>query len=301
MDRIKQALEASKRSKAKSQPAENSPKQIIPHGVLNQDVLNIDVLNSGVFDKELVNKIASTDHDEVNVEYEQTRVVALNHNHLAKNRIIASNKNNNLSLGFDILRTQVIKKMLKNGWRTIAITSPVESCGKTMVSINLAMSIAHLTNRTAMLVDFDLRRPTVAKYLGLPTEPSLNDVLSGKASIAETLINPGLDRFVILPTAMPVKNSSEVLSSRKVKSLVTELRDRYDERIVIFDLPPLLGTDDAMIMLSQVDCVLVVIGNGMVSKTDLAESMRYVDSEKLLGTVLNKSKIEKSIRGYYDY
>ncbi len=299
MDKIKRAveaakLEASKRVKKNIQPGNNLPEQIIPDDVLNQAVLNNET--SG---KDEIKNSTFTDYDEVNVEYEQTRVVSLNQDFLAKNRIVAFNKNNHLSLGFDILRTQVIKKMLKNGWHTMAITSPVAACGKTMVSINLAMSIAHHTNRTAMLVDFDLRRPAVSKTLGLPAGTSLNNVLSGEATIAESLINPGLDRLVILPTTMPVKNSSEVLSSRKVKNLVTELRDRYAERIVIFDLPPLLGTDDTMIMLSQVDCILVVVGNGMVSKADLIESMRYVDSDKLLGTVLNKSNSEQSDRGYY--
>ena len=247
------------------------------------------------------NQNIDVNEDVAKVEYEHTRVVELNNELLAKNRIVAFNKNNNLSLGFDVLRTQVIKKMLKNGWRTLAVTSPVPACGKTMVSINLGMSIAQHTNRTAILVDFDLRRPSVAKYLGLASGPSLNDVLAGEATISESLVNPGLERFVILPTAKPVSHSSEMISSRKVKSLITELRDRYDERIVIFDLPPLLGSDDAMIMLSQVDCVLVVIGNGMVSKTDITESMRYVDTDKLVGTVLNKSESEQSKRGYYDY
>ena len=163
------------------------------------------------------------------------------------------------------------------------------------------MSIAHHTDRTAMLVDFDLRRPSVSKYLGLSSGPTLNDVLSGDATVAESLVNPELERFVILPTASPVKHSSEVLSSRKVSNLITEFRERYAERIVIFDLPPLLGTDDAMIMLSQVDCVLVVVGNGMVSKTDLEESMRYVDQDKLLGTILNKAKIPQTQKNHYEY
>lgn len=286
MEKIIRAVQESKRKKAESTQAENLPKQIIARDVLEQTELN---------------EPMRTANGNVSVEYEQTRVVSLNHELLAKNRIVAFNKNDHLSLGFDILRTQIIKKMLKNGWRTMAITSPIPGCGKTMVSINLGMSIAHHTNKTAMLVDFDLRRPTVSKYLGLPYGASLNDVLSGEASIAEALVNPGLERFVILPTAMPIKNSSEVLSSRKVANLITEFRERYAERIVIFDLPPLLGTDDAMIMLSQVDCVLVVVGNGMVSKNDLVESMRYVDSDKLLGTVLNKAKSTQSQSGYYDY
>lgn len=274
MEKIIRAVSESKRRKA-----ENLPKQIISKEILNKP---------------------DDDKGIPSVEYERTRVLSLNQEHLAKNRIVAFNKNSHMSLSFDILRTQIIKKMLKNGWRTMAVTSPIPNCGKTMVSINLAMSIAHHTDRTAMLVDFDLRRPTVAKYLGIPSGASLNDVLSGDASIAESLINPGLDRFVVLPTSQPVKHSSEVLSSRKVANLITEFRDRYEERIVIFDLPPLLGTDDAMTMISQVDCVLVVVGNGMVSKSDLTESMRYVDSEKLLGTVLNKAKITNST-GYYEY
>ena len=280
MEKIIRAVQQSKSKKAKNNKIDDLPHQIIPN--------------------EILNKAVNTDND-TNVKYEQTRIVTLSHEHLAKNRIVAFNKNNNLSLGFDILRTQVIKKMVKNGWRTIAITSPVPACGKTMVSINLAMSIAHHTIKTSLLVDFDLRRPSVAKYLGLSKGPSLNDVLSGDASIAESLVNPGLERFVVLPTAIPVKHPSEVLSSSKVTNLITEFRDRYVERIVIFDLPPLLGTDDAMIMLSQVDCVLIVVGDGMVSNTDLTESLRYVDSEKLLGTILNKSKKIQFNRGYYDY
>ena len=282
MEKLIRAVAESKRNKLSHTETENLPKQIISKEILNDEA-------------------NSSNQKSTNVEYEQTRVITLNQDHLAKNRIVAFNKNNHLSLGFDILRTQVIDKMLKNGWRTMAITSPVPACGKTMVSINLAMSIAHHTDRTAMLVDFDLRRPTVSKYLGLSSGPTLNDVFSGDAKVSEALVNPGLDRFVILPTAMPVKHSSEVLSSRKVSNLISEFRERYAERIVIFDLPPLLGTDDAMIMLSQVDCVLVVVGNGMVSKTDLEESMRYVDQDKLLGTILNKAKTSQSQREHYEY
>ena len=281
MDKIIRAVAESKREKSINDNSTNLPKQIIPKEILNEP--------------DQTNKMAEK------VEYEQTRIVSLNQEHLAKNRIVTFNKNNYLSLGFDILRTQIITKMLKNGWRTMAVTSPIPACGKTMVSINLAMSIAHHTDRTAMLVDFDLRRPTVSKYLGLSTGPSLNDVLSDDASVAESLVNPGLDRFVVLPTLQPVQQSSEVLSSQKIVNLIHEFRDRYAERIVMFDLPPILSTDDAMIMISQVDCVLVVVGNGMVSKTDLEESMRYIDQNKLLGTVLNKVNISRSQNNYYEY
>jgi len=276
MEKIKKAIEESKRSRSSAQASENNPGA--PSAKENGPSIN------------------STE-----VVYDQTRVIKLDPEHLAEHRIVAFDKDDYRSLGFDILRTQVINKMLENGWRTIAITSPTPSCGKSVVSINLAMSIAHHTDRTAMLVDFDLRKPSIAKYLGLPHGPSLNDVLSGDATVAEALVNPGLDRFVVLPTAMPISHSSEMLSSRKVGNLVEELRDRYEERIVLFDLTPILGSDDAMIMLSQVDCVLVVVGNGMVGKGELEESMLHIDEAKLIGTVLNKSESKQSQYRYYGY
>ncbi len=276
MEKIKKAIEESKRNQVATSPVENE------QAVVSSKPSTTAAQNTS------------------SIVYEQTRVVELDPEHLAKNRIVSFNKNDHLSLGFDILRTQVISKMQENGWRTMAITSPTQGCGKTVVSINLAMSIAHHTDTTTMLVDFDLRRPSIKKYLGLPSGPSLNDVLSGDASVQDALVNPGLDRFVVLPTSMPVKHSSEMLSSQKVGNLVQEIRDRYAERIIIFDLTPLLGTDDAMIMLQQVDCVLVVVGNGMVSNDQMTETMRYINPDKLVGTVLNKSESKQS-NGYYDY
>lgn len=235
------------------------------------------------------------------IDYEYTKVVKLNPAHLERNRIVSFNKNNNLSISFDILRTQIIDKMLENGWRTLAVTSPVPGCGKSVLSINLAMSIAHQTDLTALLVDFDFRRPTIGKYLGIPSKPSLNDVLGGDASLSDVLINPELPRFVVLPTESPIKHSSETLASKKVRNLVSELRERYEERIVIFDLPPLLSSDDAMIMLQQVDCVLMVVGNGMVSKSELERTINYISPEKLIGTVLNKVDSSVNKESHYNY
>jgi len=182
--------------------------------------------------------------------------------------------------------------MEANGWRTVAITSPTPEAGKTVVSINLAMSIAHQTEKTAMLVDFDLRRPKIAAYLGLPPGKSLNEVLDGDAEVQEALVNPGLARLVVLPTNRPVPKSSETLSSRKVGKLVQELRERYAERVVIFDLPPLLNVDDAMSILPQIDCVLMVVANGMSSQAELEDCMRLLPSANVVGVVLNKAEVE---------
>ena len=233
------------------------------------------------------------------ISYENTGVVKLKAEHLEKNRIVAFNKNDPQSIVFDLLRTHVLQKMEENGWRTLAIVSPTPEAGKTVVAINLAMSIAQQTNRTAMLVDFDLRRPKVGAYLGLSMEKSMNDLLDGTAELSDVLVNPDIPRLVVLPTKNPVKKSAETLSSKKTENLIKDLRERYESRIVIFDLPPLLAADDAIALLPNIDCVLMVVANGMSTKREVEDGLRHIPAAKLIGTILNKAETE--LMPYYYY
>lgn len=246
------------------------------------------------------NPSVAREHDELgDIRYQYTRVVKLQKDHLEKNRIVAFNKDNPSGISFDLLRTHVLQKMEENGWRTLAITSPTPEAGKTVVAINLAMSIAQQTNRTAMLVDFDLRRPKVGAYLGIPMEKSLNDMLDGTSELCDVLVNPDMPRLVVLPTRNPVRNSAETLSSRKIADLTRDLRERYKSRVVIFDLPPILVADDALTLLPQIDCVLMVVANGMSTSEEIKDSLHLLPAEKLLGTVLNKAEVEQTAY-YYD-
>jgi capsular exopolysaccharide synthesis family protein len=279
MERIKQAIE-----KVKSQHSSEASRERSRFGT------------QGAASKPSTTQI----HDElVDIRYVYTRVVKLRREHLEKSRIVAFNKNDPKSITFDLLRTHVLQKMEENGWRTLAITSPTPESGKTVVAINLAMSIAQQTNKTTMLVDFDLRRPKVGTYLGIPMEKSLNDFLEGTASLQDVLVNPELPRMVVLPTRSPVRNSAETLSSRKVADLIKDLRERYKSRIVIFDLPPVLVTDDAIALLPQIDCVLMVVANGMSTRREIEDSLRLLPATKLIGTILNKADVEPSAY-YYD-
>jgi protein-tyrosine kinase len=237
--------------------------------------------------------------DELAVQYTSTEVIQLDDKHLERHRVVAFNKQHPSNLAFDVLRTQVLQKMEENGWRTLAITSPTKEAGKSSVSINLAASIAHHTQHTAMLVDFDLRRPKVAQYLGIRRTPSLNEVFAGQATVQEAMVNPGLPRLVVLPTNDPVPRSAEVLSSTQVADIITDLRNRYANRIVIFDLPPALAADDVMAVLPRIDCVLLVVGNGMATQREIEETMRHIPGTPLLGVVLNKD--EAPIRRGYQY
>ncbi|MBI5891290.1 MAG: CpsD/CapB family tyrosine-protein kinase [Nitrosomonadales bacterium] len=277
MERIKQAIEKVKAQQS-GEAGRSQPRPV----------------NRGV----MLNSHTPRSHEELgDIRYEYTRVVKPRMEHWVQNRIVAFDKNAPQSMSFDLLRTHVLQKMEENGWRTLAITSPTKEAGKTVVAINLAMSIAQQTNRTAMLVDFDLRRPRVGAYLGIPMEISLNDFLEGTAELRDVLVNPDMPRLVVLPTKSPVKNSAETLSSRKIVDLVKDLRERYKSRIVIFDLPPVLVADDAIALLPQIDCVLMVVANGMSTRQEIEDSIRLIPKASLIGTVLNKA--ESEVRSYY--
>jgi hypothetical protein len=279
MERIKQAIE-----KVKSQnSSEADRKQSRP----------------SVPDKTTNPRATKHQEELVDIRYEYTRIVKLRKDHLEKSLIVAFDKSDPKCMTFDLLRTHVLQIMQENGWRTLAITSPTPEAGKTVVAINLAMSIAQQTTKTAMLVDFDLRRPKVGTYLGIQMEKSLNDLLEGTAELQDVLVNPDIPRLVVLPTRSAVRHSSETLSSSKVSDLIKDLREHYKSRIVIFDLPPLLVTDDAIALLPQIDCVLMVVANGMTTKREIEDSLRLLPTANFIGTVLNKAEVDQKSY-YYD-
>ncbi len=239
----------------------------------------------------------NTENELGEISYLNTPVIKLNLAHLERHRIVSHVKNDINSGVFDSLRTQILQKMEENNWRTLAVVSPTPESGKTLVSINLAISIAHQPQKTVVLVDLDLRRPKIAAYLGMHTEKSMNDYLGNKAQLQEVMFNPGIPRLVVIPTMRPVSKSAETLSSKKVANLIQDLRSRYDSRIVIFDSPPVLNSDDAMILLPQVDCILLVVGNGMSTQSEIEETLHHLPKNNLLGVVLNRAEVES--KAYY--
>ncbi len=234
--------------------------------------------------------VATADTAVASIKYKQTRVVHLDPSQLERNRIISFSKSDVRTVAFDRLRTQVLRTMRDYGWRTLAITSPTAGCGKTTVALNLAFSIAHQTEQTVLLADFDLRDPQVAEYLGLPESPSLVDYLNGDVPISDVFVNPGIPRLTLLPNHKAVLNAAETLMTRKLQNMVSDIRDRYESRMVIFDLPPLLTTDDALAFLPQVDCVLLVVASGQSTKSEVRTALNLLQDTEVLGSVLNKAE-----------
>lgn len=180
--------------------------------------------------------------------------------------------------------------MKENGWNSVAITSPGFNEGKTLTAINLAISLAMEVDYTVLLVDADLRHPSVQNFFGLDTEKGLSEYLTDNEPLDELLIHPArIPRFVVLPGGKSLINSSEMLNSPKMVHLVEELKTRYPSRIIIFDLPPLLGAADALAFSPYVDAVLLVLEEGKTEAEDAKRAVGLLQETNFIGTVLNKS------------
>lgn len=232
------------------------------------------------------------------IEYTNTQVISVKNETLTANRVIAQNKEDPNSTPFHMLRAKVLQELRKNDWSTIAISAPTPGAGKSLVTVNLAMSIAMEVNQTVLIVDMDLRQPSLHKYFSIDPDYGVQDYIQNDIEIEKMLINPGVERLSLLPGRKRMLNSSEKLASPKVKALTDELKNRYKSRIVIYDLPPLLVSDDVMVFLPYVDCSLLVIESGKNTQEEIDASMKLAEVKPLLGTVLNKEVEHKKVYVY---
>jgi protein-tyrosine kinase len=224
------------------------------------------------------------------ISYTHTRVFTPPARHLERNRILDPTSSAPAALAFRMLRTQVLQRMDANGWRSLAVFSPGANEGKTTTAINLAVSLASDRSHTVLLVDLDFKRPNVAPRLGLAPQFGSDDALGGHAKVEDCLYHPdGFERLVLMPARTTLRNSSEMLAGPRSRELVAELRARYPERIIVFDLPPVLTADDALSFAPLVECGLVVAAEGRTRRKDLVRTVELLHKTPLVGTVLNRA------------
>ena len=242
-------------------------------------------------------KVGVSNNEPDQIQYSETRILKPNLNLLANNRILTHQADEGVDSAYRMLRTQVLQRLVANDWNSLAVTSPGPDQGKTLTAINLAISLAREVNYTVLLVDFDLKKPSIHKALGIKPEAGISDFLIHDKPMSEILINPGIDRLVVLPGRESITNSSEMLKSRKMLQLVNELKNRYPSRLIVFDLPPLLATDDALAFSPYVESTLLVVEEAKTTSEEITQSMALLKDQSLLGTVLNKSR-EETVQGY---
>jgi Mrp family chromosome partitioning ATPase len=228
------------------------------------------------------------------------RIVSTESSLLRANGVMPADASGPAAHAFKMLRTQVLQRMRQRNWNSLAVMSPAPDDGKTFTAINLAIAIAADTNYTALLVDFDLRRPSVHERFGIQPEIGVEQCLHGEAMVSDALINPqGYPKLLLLPAREPVSNSSDLLSSEGARQLIRDVRGHSPNRIVLFDLPPVLGTDDALAFAPQVDAALVVVGEEHTRREDLLRCFEILRNVPIIGTVLNGSRTDASLAYAY--
>jgi len=191
---------------------------------------------------------------------------------------------------YNLLRTQILQRFKQNDWSVLAVTSPGPSEGKTLTAINLAISIAREVNHSAVLVDANLRHPWLLEQFGLPHRSGLSEYLTGDVPLVDLMLRiEGISDLVIVPGGKPLTSSTEMLNSPRMVQLVAEMKARYRERIIIFDLPPVLGAADTVAFVPHVDATVLVIEEGATQKQDLADAVELLRNTPIVGTVLNKA------------
>lgn len=224
------------------------------------------------------------------IVYTKTRSMDIPRSVLRQRRVMAAYDKGPFVDAFKILRTQVVHRLRENGWNVLGVTSPGHGEGKTLTAVNLAVSLAMETTQTVLLVDANLRNPSVHEVFGLKDCPGLADYLLDNTPVENLLVHPGIGRFVLLPGGRAISNSTEVLTSPKMLALVEEFKHRYPSRIIIFDLPPLLHTADVLAFSPYTDALLLVVEEGKTTAENVQRALLLVkDSRPVLGTVLNKA------------
>jgi Mrp family chromosome partitioning ATPase len=200
---------------------------------------------------------------------------------------------------FDMMRTKLLRALKQNGWTSVGITSPTPGCGKTTVALNLAFSLAHQSELRTVLVDLDLRRPEVARHLGLDGPRAVADVLRGTATPRETFVRYGAN-LAIGASTEPMRHSGDLLNSAAAAQAVAGMRAAFAPDVILYDLPPMLASDDTLAFLPHLDAMLLVAGAGR-SRLDEVDRCEHelAQSTNLLGVVLNMCRYMDEEYGYY--
>ncbi len=234
--------------------------------------------------------------------YTQTRVSHADHSTLEKHGILTPEFNPSIVEQYNLLRVKTETLMDEKNAKSLLICSPGPEEGKTVTAVNLAISIARETSRTVLLVDADMRKPAVHRYLDIEECPGLYEHLTQGVPLNELLINPGISRLTILTAGKPEDYPADLLGGPAMREFVKDIRNRYPERIVIFDSPPMNLFADGLYIAKYAEAAMMVIRSNSTREEELIKAMEDMGEDLLIGTVLNRVPREYSptytYRGY---
>ena len=208
---------------------------------------------------------------------------------LALGKVVGFNSRDINSRPFNLLRSQVARRMKAQGWKLIGITSATPNAGKSFLSANLAAALSQLSDTRVYLFDLDLRRATLAKVFGLAGEQGVSEYLEAKIpSIGAVGVKVEPSELGLFPAYPAYVDSAELFVAQPFHDLIADMRALPADAIVICDLPPVFANDDAMLISAKLDAYLLVVEDGVTTKKQVRDSMRLLAPTPCRGTVLNR-------------
>ncbi len=205
---------------------------------------------------------------------------------------------------FRKLKTTVVKELRRNdNGNTVMVTSSGGGEGKSVTAINLAIALAQEFDNTVFFIDADLRHPSLQQYLNIGERPGLTDCLVDGMDIGRALIKTTIGKLTLLPSGRAVPNPTELLASQKMKTLFNEIKNRYSDRYVIIDAPPVLPVAETRSLAALVDGIIFVVAEGMVPERSVQDSLELLHDRSILGFVFSNVSPENlgPQHGYYYY
>lgn len=218
---------------------------------------------------------------------------------LTGNGLFPIPSNQPAAIAIDQLRSKLLHGLASQGWKRIAVTSPTHGCGKSFVATNLALSLARRPASRTALIDLDLRRPHLAELLGLEDTPDLADFLTGDQPLESVFRRFGRTLALGMNGAA-VEMAAEVLHSPDTAVALSAMVEQLDPEVVIYDMPPALGSDDLLAMAPSLDAVLLVVDGTKTSPDEVRACEQLLDGRiPLLGVVLNRAQDRAAQRHTY--
>lgn len=223
----------------------------------------------------------------VSPNYDRSRNIVIDEQQALENRCVALRSELPEVEHYRILRTQIMQRTPQNEGCTVMITSPRAGEGKTLTAINLALSFAREFKKTALLVDCDLKKQQIRQRLGISGGKGLVDYLLDDCPVSELMVWPGIEKLTLISGGRTIGESTELLGSPRMQELVAEMKSRYPDRYVFFDVPAVLDGADALAFAPLVDHILLTVRAGVTSREDIRRAASMLPQEKLMGLVLN--------------
>jgi len=222
--------------------------------------------------------------------YSDSTKCYLNPTVVEKNRGVCLRPNPEEIERYKILRTRIKNLAADRPMKTIMVTSPNKGEGKTVTCINMGLTFARDMKQTVLLVDCDFKGQDIHRYLGINSQHSLIDYFLDDTPLNDLIIWPGVEKLTLISGDKTIIDASELLSSGVMADLVKEMANRYDDRYVFFDAPPVLKQSEAISMAPLMDGILMVVEAGRTSKKDVQAAVALLPKDKFLGFVLNKQE-----------